>query len=1474
MADTITYENLQKDSDFLGDAYWFLQDTGQQVSKDPKDILDTFIEKRRAFDVNVGATYGQGSTIAESSGETQLFYKRALDKLDKMPDFYSSGGAPTGPALLDYLYYGVTDPTNLISILAGAATLPAGGTGAVGVFAAKQGITAAVRASMKAKLKASISKPVLKALALEGTIAGTGGAVQAKLSQDTDMDIGRRKEGDYDYSTIVLQGILEGTLSPVLGSAINIGGTGLSELARKGVPKLTSKVPGGKKVNEAAHWGGEWLKRNFMPPASQDAHFQRLNELTSERYKKQLDNTEKNSKLIFGAEQNFAGETDEVLARSVLNDILEEKDINTVSKIKTLEDEVADLNYQKSMDVDADVDYELALATEKLNSLTEVQNKTKAGLYDKFRKINPDIDEHLNNFRDDIKYLQDEAGEIPYITNQFEDTYKKTDSYVRDIYEKFTTKREDFDKWLAKPENKNVMEDYKQLVLGDERKLIELKVTKRPVASETPPMTRQYNEEFKNIDGSLNEEVFDAVLKADLKNKYEPVLNKKSKYGILKERTYLSPVEQQVYGKNFSPAVRMMETTSDLIDSITDMRMTGNVIDSLTARSTVENPLIVKANTAEGASAKAGGGDWVPLYTRPNLKEGAEPVFNNEGVRTDFFNYDLKDPDAVFVLRGDFVSEEIGGNTQLAVRSDFVPQQRALELGLDDGSYGYHADSLDPIQSFGVIDPPEPRAQIRYVYEKDIDGKIKKDATGKEIIRTDNEGNPVKFFMDPVTNKYLPKDINTYQHYIPKEFAKRYKEMLSNEDVVEASFGTPKTTPHKFAANVIKWVAEAQGYLKKGKTVYNPIAIVRNIIGAGGYMINSGNYSGFLHLAKLYSSGTKAQKKELMEKAQRLGLKGSQIELNQILNRIGKQNVGVKGTTAELGRRILTGQVLGLLEGTKFDKGLIKLYGATDDIGKLGTWMSEQMTQTRIWNKTSEADKTIIRNNFIDSQIARNTLTPSELKAAKEVIDNVEVFKTSPKSTAALEKFDKALTDEIAAQKALDLVPIYSRIPKIIEKLRGVPVVGNFAAFPAENLRNKYKLFQIAGDEIKRGFETGNMEMVRAGSRRVLAQTAYASAPALIAYTYNQLEGTSEAADAIREGVQEFQKDHPLAVRKGKDGKYYYTDLAYSNTDAAVLDIITPFLASGARGEDPLQVLDEIFPRAVMSYLSSFVEPSIITEVFSDMVSYYKSDTDEQRANILGRMGKNMAPGVIKSIAEVSADLGAFSHSTITAELEAAFNPLFNEDRKRFDDSADLSSFLARHSFNTKGFGDRDEVRDFILGPALASFGIVSGEKEWNPRKTFAYISRSLQRNVLTDVAETKRDMIAKMSDPTLPYDTADMLKEYNELFAEQFVAQQGIAKLIGAYSNVLSTTELNSIIRDKKIRGSLSQAQIGNIHSGKFFPEELSKNFIADVRKGYSKAIQRGKVPQESFAEIISAIRQIHHMWKFRDLNIEDPKE
>lgn len=53
MAEQVTYEGLQQDDAFIADAYWFLKDVGESVSTNPKDVLDTFIEKRRAFDVNV-----------------------------------------------------------------------------------------------------------------------------------------------------------------------------------------------------------------------------------------------------------------------------------------------------------------------------------------------------------------------------------------------------------------------------------------------------------------------------------------------------------------------------------------------------------------------------------------------------------------------------------------------------------------------------------------------------------------------------------------------------------------------------------------------------------------------------------------------------------------------------------------------------------------------------------------------------------------------------------------------------------------------------------------------------------------------------------------------------------------------------------------------------------------------------------------------------------------------------------------------------------------------------------------------------------------------------------------------------------------------------------------------------------------------------------------------------------------------------
>lgn len=1484
MAEKVTYESLQEDTDFLNNAYFSLKDMGERVSSDPKDILDTFIEKRRAFDTNIFSTYSQGTDIAEAPNALKLNYKAALDKLDQMPDFYEKGGAPTGGALLDYVYYGATDPTNLLSILAGAFTLPAGGSGAAGIFGAKQAATAGLREAMKAKLKASVSKPVLKAMALEGTIAGAGGATQGVLSQETDMDIGRREKGDYDYTNIALQGLLEGTLSPVAGIGLNLAGSGIVGGTKAIVPKGVAKLPGGKKINESAKWGSEWLKRNFLPPSSQDKQAQRIFELTDEEFKPILVRTEKNSKLIDGAEKNFAQSEGEVVARDIANDILEGNDVDVDLKIQQKEGQINNLNTKLQEAAPEDtklIEEQIADAKGDRQQLDIYKQRNDAGLYQKFRDMNEGIDETMREFYADIKVLQQEGSDTPYISNFLDETYFKTDRYLRDIYEKFHTSRESFDKFIKRPENSNLLNDYKAFLFNGNNveTLRQMGVYKQKPSRDsefTADGTRpnlddkpEFAEGFKNKDGTLDEAAFERAMLDDkthgLKELYKPILNKQAKYGATYKIKDVPEVIKQIYGRNFSPAVRMMETTQGLINTITDLRMYGSLVDNLRARSTKENPLTITAESpvdARELAIKQGANpdtEWVPLRTEYNVQKNAEPVLDNDGNRVDFYDFDLYNPDAVFVIPGRMLDKDMGGQIQLPQRTDFVSEEVARQL--DDDFYS------------GVMEPgSEITARRRYVYERGEDGKLARDRNGDLIIK-EKDGKPVIYAVDDKGN-LLPTDVQRRQVFVPKEFAKRFKEMLNTEQLIEPLAGKLGSGQRElmFALNSF---AEMQGYLKKGKTVYNPIAIVRNILGAAGYMMNTGNYSGLMRLANLYTTGTKEQKEALMAQAQRLGLKGSQIEINQILNRIGKKQVGIKGGIKEIARRVVTGQVLGLLEDTKLDRALINFYGITDDFGKLGTWMSEKAAEDKIWKQRSPSEKQTLRDEFINSTIARNTFKrKTEYEAIIDALEAKKRFKNTVKDDELVEKLDDALRSEIAAQKALDVVPVYSRIPKILEKLRGIPIIGNFSAFPAENLRNKYQLFKIAGDEIRTGFETGNTALVQRGSKRLLSQAGYAAAPATMAYFYNQMEGTSEAADAIREGLMDYQKDHAIAVRKDKNGKFYYTDLSYSNTDAAVLDIITPFLASGARGEDPGQVLDEIFPRAAWNYLSSFMEPSLATNVVQDFVSYAQAPTDEERGSILARIGKTMTPGVLKSIAEISADLGAFSENETLSSLERTFRPLFyGEDRKRFEDSADLSSWLARHGFNIKGFGDFDEARDYISGPALASFGIVSGEKEFDPRKTFAYISRNLQKNVLEDLQKTKQEMVAKIGDPTLVYSKENLLKEYNELFEEQYVAQQGIAKLIGLYSNILPKGELQSIIRDPAIKGSLSKKQIGNINKNKFYPEDLSKDFVEKIRQAYNKAYGKGKVPQEEFRSIITDIRRLHNLWRFKPLDIEDPE-
>ena len=241
MKNKITYDSLMRDDEFLRDAYKALQAQGINVSKRRGDILDRMLTNKRYFDTNVASTFVIGDNVKDMSDEDKQSFGRAIDKIEQLPSIGKEGAAPTSDLLKDYLVAGVTDPTNLLSIIAGAFTFGAGGAA---VQATKETAKAGIKNLLKAKVKNTLGRKKLaatgKTLLAEGAIAGAGGVTQNLKAQDVDMALGRREQGKFDVGSALAQGALEGVASPVAGFALaGIGKAGLEGV--KGVGRITGK---------------------------------------------------------------------------------------------------------------------------------------------------------------------------------------------------------------------------------------------------------------------------------------------------------------------------------------------------------------------------------------------------------------------------------------------------------------------------------------------------------------------------------------------------------------------------------------------------------------------------------------------------------------------------------------------------------------------------------------------------------------------------------------------------------------------------------------------------------------------------------------------------------------------------------------------------------------------------------------------------------------------------------------------------------------------------------------------------------------------------------------------------------------------------------------------------------------------------------------------------------------------------------
>tara|TARA_R100000008_G_scaffold78621_1_gene59709 strand:+ start:415 stop:4152 length:3738 start_codon:yes stop_codon:yes gene_type:complete len=625
--------------------------------------------------------------------------------------------------------------------------------------------------------------------------------------------------------------------------------------------------------------------------------------------------------------------------------------------------------------------------------------------------------------------------------------------------------------------------------------------------------------------------------------------------------------------------------------------------------------------------------------------------------------------------------------------------------------------------------------------------------------------------------------------YVPESLAKKIKVMTENQQF--------------FSNNaVINTLAAHQGYLKKGKTVYNPFAHARNFLGMLQYTANSGNLRGIGDFAKYLATASSTEKQAFKNNINKLGLKGSAVELNQILNRIS----GAADDPNMLKKWVLGLSTMGVsgIERTKVGKGISRkltdIYSQTDDLGKIMTFMSESNKARQVWKQMSDVGKEASRAKYI-----RDFGQPLD-KQGKLLTGKA---------------LDNKVIEEMATQKTLNVIPVYSRIPKILERMRGLPLVGSFTAFPAENLRNKYKIMKLGAEEIQDGFESGNNALIKTGANRLMAQGTFAGLQSVGAYIYNRVMGTDKAEDMLRESLPEWQKYHALQIRPGEDGKLYYTDLSYLNPDQYVLDMIMPLMISAANGENINVELDKGFDSVINNMYKPFLDPSLSVQFGKYIKDYVFSDDPVKAASSLAKAYKTSEPGIYKVARELLGDLGAMSSlGKVGREFEFRTDPLYyDEKRKGFNDISDVA-----HKFRKWGIN---------LGP-MAPFNLSLKEQVFDPQKQMAFTVKTLLGESNSKFNSAKSDIRRKLQDSSLNFPVIELLEQYNEILEEQYVAQQKVADLAVAYKKYYGTNKTRELFNKDVIKsvGNLSDVEIKALFNNKFIAPEFKRKFWDDLEK------------------------------------------
>ena len=413
---------------------------------------------------------------------------------------------------------------------------------------------------------------------------------------------------------------------------------------------------------------------------------------------------------------------------------------------------------------------------------------------------------------------------------------------------------------------------------------------------------------------------------------------------------------------------------------------------------------------------------------------------------------------------------------------------------------------------------------------------------------------------------------------------------------------------------------QLKGLSQYSKTVLNPLAQVRNFMTGPFFLLSNGLVARNMNLGesmaltfKKYDNLSSDEFKSFYDTFGKLGLRDENIALKEI------EEIAKDGGKFNF---------LNAIEKIPGAKALQKTYMNTDTYWKMNAFSGEKARYSAAFNKAG-----ILIDDIADDLIATKIIK----RPKGEVLQDVDTL------------------DVLVGDIVKETMPIYSRVPEAIKLIRKVPVVGAFASFPAEIIRNSANILARGVDEmsfiatpqiVSKVGATAAKELekqIRAiGAQRIAGyiSSAFVIPKAIVSASAKAAGISEEQLEEIRiNNLADFMKGQLIAplspITKDKKGDYNleYTSLSYLMPYDFVLQPARAALDAYNRkgfldAQSATDIVSSVF-QAFGTFMEPFAGESLLAERIFD-VTLRDGNTDSgikvysQGDSLGGKMKKGL----------------------------------------------------------------------------------------------------------------------------------------------------------------------------------------------------------------------------------------------------------